>query len=143
MGDEIGEEVKKKSELEEDYPLVDPEAGEQEWQEKESYMRGDMEYEDISKELAQLKDNPETLKQKLSELPEIIMVDHAGHGDDGVGHRDLEDIGIVSIGYDSLGHDSEDVGDLRIKNISGKPIIMVDPDNHYKMVTKLENGEQF
>lgn len=122
----------------------DPEVGEDRYKEEES-VNNYMSLEAQSKELAQLRNagNVEALKAKIDSLPMIPMVGHSGRGDDGLGHRDLEELGYVKVELEmeQTGEDEYNEGGLYVVNTSNKPIAQLDDYRHSFEIIKPGDSE--
>jgi hypothetical protein len=114
---------------------IDPEVGEEDWEERERYFSGEMELEDVSKKMAELRDagDVEALKAYIDTLDTIPMIGQSRGRERGLGHRELEDLGLVNV----VIWDEEKY----IENKSDKDIVRVRHDS-YKPSSTIKPGER-
>lgn len=113
----------------------DPEVGEDQYQDQ----RETSEFMTLEKQLQQLaalkrEGRTDELRAMLNSMPVIPMANHAGNYDE-LGHRDLEDLGYLRVGYDNSGGEN----DLEITNVSKKPIAQL--NHHQHTVYTIEPGQ--
>jgi hypothetical protein len=113
----------------------DPEVGEDQYN-QEREVSEFMTLEQQLKELTALKNagQIDELKAKLNSMPVIPMAGHAGNHEE-LGHRDLEDLGYLRVGYDY----NDGNHDLVITNVSNKPIAQLNRSQH--QVYMIEPGD--
>lgn len=100
-------------------PLADPETGEDQYDEMQKIKRFDNLF-NVSKKLAEIYNsgNKNRTLEYIRSLDEIPMIGSARGGDLGLGHRDLESLGLIRV----VRHDD----DSYIDNEYDKPIVILD-----------------
>lgn len=118
---------------------LDPEAGEQAWEE-EREVKQYSDLESIGMEMARLRDagDKQALMNFIQGLKVIPKVNQSRGREHGLGHRELEELGLVRVGLEYFG---DEEGELYIENTSDKDIVTFDPRSQRVFPSVLRPGE--